>query len=124
SAYAVAKAQGMIKLDAMENPYGLPPAVRASIGAATGAVALNRYPDGAADALKDALRRALRLPERAALMLGNGSDELIQIVTSAVATPGARIVAPDPTFVMYRHNALLAHAHYVPVPLRADLALD
>ena len=45
-------------------------------------------------------------------------------MTTAVATPGARIVAPDPTFVMYRHNARLAHAVYVPVPLRADFALD
>jgi histidinol-phosphate aminotransferase len=124
SAYAVAKPQGMIKLDAMENPYGLPAALRAQLGEAAAGVALNRYPDGPGDTVKDALRRSLHLPEGAALMLGNGSDELIQIVTTAVTTPGARIVAPDPTFVMYRHNALLAHARYVPVSLRGDFALD
>ncbi|HVO89703.1 MAG TPA: histidinol-phosphate aminotransferase, partial [Casimicrobiaceae bacterium] len=59
SAYPVAKADGLIKLDAMENPYGLPAAVRARIGAAAANVALNRYPDGAGDALKQALRSAL-----------------------------------------------------------------
>jgi histidinol-phosphate aminotransferase len=124
TAYAVAKAPGMIKLDAMENPYGLPPALRARLGEAAAAVALNRYPDGPGDAVKEALRRSLRLPQRAGLLLGNGSDELIQIITTAVAAPDARILAPDPTFVMYRHNARLAHARYVAVPLRADFALD
>ncbi len=46
SAYAVAKAEGMIKLDAMENPWPLPPAVRAHIAAVAADVPLNRYPDG------------------------------------------------------------------------------
>jgi histidinol-phosphate aminotransferase len=124
SVYAVAKVPGMVKLDAMENPYGLPPALRARIGEAAAAVALNRYPDGPGDGVKDALRRALRLADAAAVLLGNGSDELIQILTTAVAAPDACILAPDPTFVMYRRNARLAHARYVPVPLRADFSLD
>ena len=124
SAYAVAKAAGLVKLDAMENPYGLPPELRDRVGRAAAAVALNRYPDGPADGVKDALRAALRLDPRVALLLGNGSDEIIQIITTAVAAPGAHVVAPDPTFVMYRVNARLAHAEYVAVPLAADFALD
>jgi histidinol-phosphate aminotransferase len=124
SAYAVAKADGLIKLDAMENPYPLPAALRAQVGAAAAAAALNRYPDGGGDAVKAALRDALGLDPGASLVLGNGSDELIQIITTAVAAPGVAIVAPDPTFVMYRVNAELAHARYVPVPLHEDLSLD
>ena len=124
AAYAVAKAEGLIKLDAMENPYPLPAALRAQVAAAAGAAALNRYPDGGGDAVKAALRSALGLDAAVALTLGHGSDELIQIVTTAVAAPGVAIVAPDPTFVMYRVNAELAHARYVPVPLRGDLSLD
>jgi histidinol-phosphate aminotransferase len=124
SAYAVTPADGLIKLDAMESPYGLPEGVRAQVAAAAAAAPLNRYPDGSGAAIKQALRRALALDPRVGLMIGNGSDELIQIITTAVGAPGARIVAPDPTFVMYRIGARLAHAQYVPVPLRPDFALD
>jgi len=59
SAYPTAKADGMIKLDAMENPYSLPASVRAKIAAAAANIAINRYPDGSADAVKQALREAL-----------------------------------------------------------------
>jgi histidinol-phosphate aminotransferase len=123
-AYAVAKAEGMIKLDAMENPYRLPDAVRTKLAAALADVPVNRYPDGGADALKAALAERLALPKGAALVLGNGSDELLQIVTTAVAAPGAAVLAPEPTFEMYRIYAQLARVHYVPVALRADFALD
>ena len=124
SAYAVAHADGLIKLDAMENPYPLPQAVRERIAAAVASVPINRYPDGGADAVKSALRRAFGIPEAAGLILGNGSDELIQIVTTAVAKPGAVILAPEPSFVMYRLNALYAGARFVGVPLLPDFSLD
>ena len=124
SAYAVARAEGLIKLDAMENPYPLPQAVQARIAAAVALVPVNRYPEGGADAVKSALRRAFGIPEGLGLVLGNGSDELIQIITSAVAKPGAAILAPEPSFVMYRLNALYANARFVGVPLATDFALD
>jgi histidinol-phosphate aminotransferase len=122
--YAVAKAEGMIKLDAMENPYALPPPVRAKLAATLADVRVNRYPDGGAAAVKAALARDLALPDGAALVLGNGSDELIQMITTAVAAPGAAVLAPDPTFEMYRIDAHLASLRFVPVALREDFALD
>ncbi len=122
--YAVAKAGGMIKLDAMESPFELPPAVRAKVAAAALAVPVNRYPDGGADALKAALVDAFALPGPGCVILGNGSDELIQIVTTALACPGASVVAPEPSFEMYRIDALFAGVRYVGVPLGADFALD
>jgi len=124
SAYAVARADGLIKLDAMENPYLLPPAVRERIAAAIASVPINRYPDGGAEGVKAALRRAFGIPEGLGLILGNGSDELIQIMTSVVARPGVSILAPEPSFVMYRLNALYAGARFVGVPLLPDFSLD
>ncbi|HEX7273314.1 MAG TPA: histidinol-phosphate transaminase [Casimicrobiaceae bacterium] len=124
SAYAVAKAEGMIKLDAMENPYALPQAVRARLGAALARVPINRYPDGAADHVRAALRRAFALPDAAGVLLGNGSDELIQIITATLARPGAAMLAPEPSFVMYRTNALYSGMRYVGVSLRRDFSLD
>ena len=124
TAYVVAKADGMIKLDAMENPFALPEDVRARIAAAVAAVPVNRYPDGGAAEVRAALRRAAGIPGHLGVLLGNGSDELIQVITSALARPGAVVLAPEPSFVMYRMNALYAGMHYVGVPLREDFALD
>jgi len=124
SAYAVARADGMIKLDAMENPFPLPPALRAKIAAAVADVPVNRYPDGGARGVKRALRAAFSIPDSLGLILGNGSDELIQLITSAVARPGSTVVAPDPSFVMYRMDAIFAGIRFVGVPLDADFSLD
>lgn len=122
--YAVAKATGMIKLDAMESPFALPAAVRARVAAAAADVPVNRYPDGGADALKAALIEAFDIPPTASVILGNGSDELIQLITMALARPGAAMVAPEPSFEMYKMNALFAGMRYSGVPLRPDFALD
>jgi len=124
SSYAVPKADGMIKLDAMENPYPLPASVRERLGAALARVAVNRYPDGGADAVRDALRRRLEIPAECGVLLGNGSDELIQIIASALAGEGATMLAPDPSFVMYRRSALIAGMHFVGVALKRDFSLD
>ena len=128
SAYAVAKpaADGKpwTKIDAMENPYSLPDAVKARVSAALARVAINRYPDGGAEGVKRALRASLAIPQDSGLLLGNGSDELIQLIVSALAKPGAVVLSPDPSFVMYRMDALYASTRFVGVPLRADFSLD
>ena len=123
SAYAVAKPGDWVKLDAMENPYPLPDTVKARLSAALARVAINRYPDASGEGAKRALRSALGIPEDAGLLLGNGSDELIQIIVSAVARPGAAVLAPDPSFVMYRMDALYASTRFVGVPLNPDFSL-
>jgi histidinol-phosphate aminotransferase len=124
SHYPVASAPGWIKLDAMENPHPLPAELAAAMGDAVARVPINRYPDGEARAVKDALRTTLRLPADIGLMLGNGSDELIQILTAAVAGPDAGVLAPEPSFVMYRRNAMMAQARFTGVALRRDFSLD
>jgi histidinol-phosphate aminotransferase len=74
--------------------------------------------------LKQLLRDTLGLGPDAGIALGNGSDELIQVITTLAARPGAVMLCPDPTFVMYRINATLAAMRYVGVPLRRDFGLD
>jgi histidinol-phosphate aminotransferase len=125
SAYHVPDAQGLIKLDAMENPYGWPPDLVDAWLERLRPASLNRYPDPGARRLKARLRTAMAIPDTADLLLGNGSDELIQLLILAVAGPGRVVLAPDPTFVMYRLVARYAGLDYVAVPLRAaDFSLD
>ncbi len=124
SAYHVPPAVGMIKLDAMENPYHLPEALRDVVSDVAHGVSLNRYPDASAAKLKSTLRQAMQIPEACGLVLGNGSDELIQIIAMALAKPGAAILSIEPSFVMYRMIATFCGVRYVGVPLREDFSLD
>jgi len=123
-AYHVPDADGLIKLDAMENPYGWPEELKSPWLEVLRAVALNRYPDPGARALKRRLRASLNVPDGAELLLGNGSDELIQIVLLALARPGSIVLAPVPTFVMYEVIAAAVGMRFVGVPLAPDFSLD
>ncbi len=130
-AYAIQDSAGLIKLDAMENPHRLPAALQAALGQRLGALALNRYPGQRIADLRDALARYVDLPEGCALMLGNGSDELISLLAMACDRPadpatGQRpaILAPVPGFVMYAMSAALQGLDFVGVPLTADFQLD
>lgn len=123
-AYAVQDARGLLKLDAMENPYRLAPELQAELGRRLGAVAINRYPGPRVDALRAALAAYARPPEGWQLILGNGSDEIITLLTLACAQAGASVLAPEPSFVMYAMSAQFYGLDYHGVPLRADFALD
>jgi histidinol-phosphate aminotransferase len=127
-AYGVPDATGLIKLDAMENPFPLPDELARELGEHLSKVALNRYPPA------DPARFKRRLAERAglapgkALMLGNGSDELIHLMIQACArhdaAGGTVVLAPTPTFVMYELFARLDGCRFVGVPLQPDFHLD
>jgi histidinol-phosphate aminotransferase len=90
-----------IKLDANESPYELPAPMKERLFARMKDTALNRYPDPGAPALRKRYGTSCGVDETG-VMTGNGSDELIQILCAAMARPGARILIPTPTFVMYR----------------------
>ncbi|MXS83042.1 histidinol-phosphate transaminase [Nitrosomonas oligotropha] len=124
SAYHVPPATGMIKLDAMENPYPLPSAIRDEIAQLTLNAPVNRYPDASAATLKATLRQALGIADDMDILLGNGSDEIIQIIAMAVAKPGAVLMSVEPAFVMFRMIATFANIQYAGVPLRKDFSLD
>ena len=122
--YAIQDSSGMVKLDAMENPFALPPELQSALGARLGSVAINRYPGARIEDLKHALARHVNLPAGCALMLGNGSDELISLLAMACDVPGASILAPLPGFVMYAMSAQLQGLTFHGVDLTADFELD
>lgn len=124
SAYHVPPAAGMIKLDAMENPYPLPPALRDEIAQLALHAPVNRYPDASAASLKETLRQTLGISDNLDILLGNGSDEIIQIIAMAIAKPGAVLMSVEPAFVMFRMIATFANIPYVGVPLKNDFTLD
>ena len=123
-AYAIQDSVGMVKLDAMENPFGLPPELQQALGERLGKLALNRYPDGRVNDLRAALAHYAGMPEGHDIMLGNGSDELISLLAMACDVPGASILAPVPGFVMYAMSAQLQGLAFHGVPLTADFELD
>jgi histidinol-phosphate aminotransferase len=123
-AYAIQNSAGMVKLDAMENPYTLPPALQAKLGERLGKLAINRYPGARIEDLKTQLRSYAQVPAGYGLMLGNGSDELISLLALACDTGAGKILAPLPGFVMYAMSAQLQGLQFIGVPLTADFELD
>ena len=122
--YHVAEAEGLVKLDAMENPYALPEPMRQELAERLAHVDLNRYPEPTGRAVRELLARRMQVPQGMELLLGNGSDDLIQMITFALARPGAVMMYSAPTFVMYAMNATLSGMKAVPVPLREDFTFD
>ena len=124
SAYHVPDPSGLVKLDAMENPYTLPDELRTALAQRLADVALNRYPVPTYAALKATICAKLGVPAGFDVMLGNGSDELISLISVACAKPGAKVLAPVPSFVMYAMAARFAGLEFVGVPLKPDFTLD
>jgi histidinol-phosphate aminotransferase len=123
-AYAIQPSAGLIKLDAMENPFRLPSPLQRELGERLGAVAINRYPTQCVTDVVAALSTHVALPVGCTLMLGNGSDELISLLAMACDVPGNTILAPLPGFVMYEMSAKLQGLKFVGVPLTAEFELD
>lgn len=122
--YHVPDASGLIKLDAMENPYRWPEDLHGKWLGVLADIAVNRYPDSQANVVQQKLRAVMNIPSDMGVILGNGSDELIQIIALALGAPGRVLLAPEPTFSMYRMIPLFTGMNFVGVPLRDDFSLD
>ncbi|MCX5839887.1 MAG: aminotransferase class I/II-fold pyridoxal phosphate-dependent enzyme [Deltaproteobacteria bacterium] len=120
-AYAADVINCQIKLDANENPFALSPPLQAKLLERMKAVPLNRYPDAGAPLLRKRFAQYYGVNENM-LMIGNGSDELIQILCMALAGPVSDLLIPIPTFAMYRILGLNNGYHVREVPL--DNAFD
>lgn len=123
-AYHVADATGLVKLDVMESPYGLPRELAEEVGRLVSALSLNRYPVPTAERLRALIREVMQVPAGCDVLLGNGSDECIQYITATVAREGAVVMAPAPSFAMFSMHALFYRLRFAGVPLRADFTLD
>jgi histidinol-phosphate aminotransferase len=124
SAYHVQPSAGFVKLDAMENPNAFPSHLQTPLLARLSEASLNRYPSADAPELKAALRDAMKISADLDILLGNGSDEVIQIIAMAVAKPGATLLSVEPAFVMFKMIATFCDLRYVGVPLKNDFGLD
>lgn len=128
TAYQVADLPaGFIKLDAMESPYhpfAASPGLMDEWQQRLAAAPVHLYPNPATSGLQQALRQAFEIPEAAKIVLGNGSDELIQLITMLVAQPGATVLGLEPSFVMYKHDAHAYGLNYVGVPLNDDFSMN
>ena len=121
--YAIQPSAGMVKLDAMENPFQLPPVLKRALGERLAEVAINRYPLNKGE-VAAALAQHFKVPAGCKLIVGNGSDELIDLLSVACDMPGATVLAPQPGFVMYEMSARLRGLQFVGVPLTAGFELD
>lgn len=120
AAYHIDETSVRVKLDAMENPFLLPHKIRKEIGKTAQQALINRYPDPSAKKLKHAIARYWKMdPER--MLLGNGSDELIQAVILAFGGP---VLVPSPSFAMYEITARALSQKVVTVPLTNEFDLD
>lgn len=124
SAYKVADAGNLIKLDAMENPYSWPKHIIDKWLQEIKSCPINRYPDPEAKELATTLKRVNNIPDQSAILLGNGSDEIIQILLMALPND-AHVLTPVPGFVMYKQVAQSLGLFYHGIALNADdFALD
>ena len=124
SSYHVPPAGDFIKLDAMENPWPMPTEINQAWRASLASSNLNRYPDPQAGELTPRLRKLMDIPDRAEVMLGNGSDELIQVILMALAGENVSVLAPSPSFVMYEVLARACGLSFAAVPLQQNFTLD
>ena len=112
---------GSIKLASNENPLGPSPrAVEAIVAAMS---KLNRYPDGSGFYLRKKLAEKHNLPFDS-ILLGNGSNEIIELVIRAFLTPGDEVIMPAPSFLLYRLVVQWMGGKPVPVPLGPALGID
>lgn len=124
SAYHVPDSADTIKLDAMENPYRWPDDLVEQWLDVIRDVELNRYPDPGAQVLKQHLRESMAVPDDAEILLGNGSDELIQMIMMAMAGDDKVVLSVEPGFVMYKMIATFMGMPYVAMPLQEDFSID
>ena len=122
-AYRVPSSTGLIKLDAMESPYQLPAQLQREWLARLGEVAVNRYPDPDGAELKVLFRSCFSIPDECGLMLGNGSDELIQIIAMLVGGVSRTFLSPVPTFSMYQQISAATATQFAGIPLTADFSI-
>jgi len=120
-AYHVPDSSGMIKLDAMENPFPLPNDLKKAWQKRLGEVEINRYPDADMQPLREkiAARDGLSADQ---VLIGNGSDEIIQMLL--LAAENGACVSPAPTFVMYDLISRWLRRPVSTVPLENNFSLD
>jgi histidinol-phosphate aminotransferase len=123
TSYQVAEANDLIKLDAMESPYQIPKALHTELQQKYLETAINRYPDAQAQETKNQCRLLMNIPKEFDILLGNGSDELIQLLALACGENDT-LMSFEPSFVMYKMIAKWTRLQYLGIPLSKDFDID
>jgi histidinol-phosphate aminotransferase len=109
--------QGSIKLASNENPIG--PSPRALTAIKKAVSGLSRYPDGSGYYLSQALAKKYGV-ELSQIVLGNGSNELIELAVRTFVQQGDEVISADPSFVVYKMITQAAGGVNVIVPLKEN----
>ncbi len=112
---------GFVKLNTNENPYPPSPRALAAIREAAGD-GLRKYPDPTGTAFRQTAGRALGV-DPDAILIGNGSDDILTILTRAFVPEGGVVVSPTPSYLLYRTLAEIQGGSYLSVPFTSDWRL-
>ncbi len=114
--------EGFVKLNTNENPYPPSPRVLAAIGDCLRGDRLRKYPDPLGNAFRQTASRLFNV-DPDGILIGNGSDDILTIVTRAFVPEGGLVVSPSPSYVLYRTLAELQAARFQAVPFTPDWQL-
>jgi len=122
--YHVPSRPDLVKLDAMESPFTLSSQMQNEWSDILKTVEVNRYPDAGSQELKSSLREKLNIPGSCEILLGNGSDELIQLIAILLGGAGKTIMAPMPSFSMYQQICIATGTNFYGINLNKNFSLD
>jgi histidinol-phosphate aminotransferase len=116
------RAEGIIKLNTNENPYPPSPRVQRAIEEYLSSGRLRKYPDPLGIAFRTSAAKVLGVdPE--GILIGNGSDDILTILTRAFVPEGGLVVSPTPSYLLYKTLADIQGARFQSVPFTMDCSL-
>lgn len=123
SAYTVPEIDCSVKLDGNESPYSLEDELSEKVCAKLQDVELNRYPDPNMNSVRSRLGELYSFPKDG-ILLGNGSDEIIQILVTVFTGKSETVLVPKPTFSMYRLSSLAQNKTVIESRLDENFDID
>src|SRR5438132_9167969 len=109
----------IVKLNTNENPYPPSPRVFEAVRAALTGDRLRKYPQPLGDTFRQTAARVLGVdPDD--ILIGNGSDDILTILTRAFVPEGGLVVSPTPSYLLYKTLADIQGARFQTVPFTAD----
>ncbi len=123
SGYLAPQETGAVKLDANENPFPLQEPLKKKLLKEMGGVIFNRYPEAGAPMLREKFARYFGV-KKDMVLLGNGSDELIQLLCLTLKGKISGVMVPVPTFSMYKIISINTGNKIMEIPLDKDFDLD
>lgn len=112
----------IVKLNTNENPYPPSPRVFDAIRAALTSNSLRKYPQPLGDTFRQAAGRVLNV-DPDSILIGNGSDDILTILTRAFVPEGGLLASPTPSYILYKALAEIQGARFEAVRFESDWQL-